>query len=91
MVLVTGHKYLKMGGDHLYGRSDTHRSFAIYLFDPCFRVLMACLGQVQDQHQLNFSLKELCHYGVYIPYCWVRLFRSFRNLFFALGLWYSWL
>ena len=40
-VLVPGHKYPKMGGDHLYGRSDTHRCFNIYFFNPCFRVLMA--------------------------------------------------
>ena len=40
-VLVPGHKYPKMGGDHLYGRSDTHRCFPIYFFNPCFRVLMA--------------------------------------------------
>jgi len=41
ILLVTGHKYPKIGGDHLYGRSDTHRCFAIYFFNPCFRVLMA--------------------------------------------------
>ena len=41
LVLVPGHKYPKMGGDHLYGRSDAHRCFVIYFFNPCFRVLMA--------------------------------------------------
>ena len=40
-LLVPGHKYPKMGGDHLYGRSDTHRCFNIYFFNPCFRVLIA--------------------------------------------------
>ena len=39
-LLVPGHKYPKMGGDHLYGRSDTHRCFVIYFFNPRFRVLM---------------------------------------------------
>jgi len=29
----------KQGGYILYGRSDTHRHFAIYVFNPCFRVL----------------------------------------------------
>ena len=44
-VLVPGHKYPKMEGDHLYGGADTHGCFAIYFFNPCFRVLMA---QVND-------------------------------------------
>jgi len=32
-----------MEGDHLYGGTDTHGCFAIYLYflNPCFRVLMA--------------------------------------------------
>ena len=40
-VLVPGHKYPKMEGDHSYGGTDTHGCFAIYFFNPCFRVLMA--------------------------------------------------
>ena len=40
-LLVPGHKYPKMKGDHLYGGTDTHGCFAIYFFNPCFRVLMA--------------------------------------------------
>jgi len=40
-VLVPGHKYPKMKGNHLYGGTDTHGCFAIYFFNPCFRVLMA--------------------------------------------------
>ena len=40
-VLVLGHKYPKIKGDHLYGGTDTHGCFAIYFFNPCFRVLMA--------------------------------------------------
>jgi len=40
-ILVPGHKYPKMKGDHLYGGTDTHGCFAIYFFNPCFRVLMA--------------------------------------------------
>ena len=38
-----GHKYPKMKGDHLYGRTDMHGCIAIpvYFFNPCFRVLMA--------------------------------------------------
>jgi len=30
-----------MEGDHSYGGTDTHGCFAIYFFNPCFRVLMA--------------------------------------------------
>ena len=41
LVLVLGHKYPKIEGDHLYGGTDTHGCFAIYFFNPCFRVLMA--------------------------------------------------
>jgi len=41
LLLVPGHKYPKMKGDHLYGGTDTHGCFAIYFFNPCFRVLMA--------------------------------------------------
>jgi len=41
MILVLGHKYPKMKGDHLYGGTGTHGCFAIYFFNPCFRVLMA--------------------------------------------------
>jgi len=37
-ILVPGHKYPKMKGDHLYGGTDTHGCFAIYFFNPCFRV-----------------------------------------------------
>ena len=40
-ILVPGHKYPKIEGDHLYGGTDTHGCFAIYFFNPCFRVLMA--------------------------------------------------
>jgi len=29
------------GGHILSGRSDAHRYFTVYLFDPCFRVLLA--------------------------------------------------
>ena len=39
--LVLGHKYPKMGEDILYWRSDTHRAFTIYFFNPCFRILVA--------------------------------------------------
>jgi len=40
-VLVPGHEYPKMEGDHLYGGTDMHRCFAMYLFNPCCRVHMA--------------------------------------------------
>jgi len=39
-ILVTGHKYPKMEGDHLHGCTDRHGCFAIYFFNPCFRVLI---------------------------------------------------
>ena len=38
---VTGHRYAKQQEYILYWRSDTYRCFAIYFFNPCFRVLMA--------------------------------------------------
>ena len=31
----------KQGGSILYERSDAHRCFAIYFFNPCLRVLVA--------------------------------------------------
>jgi len=37
-ILVPGHKYPKMKGDHLYGGTDTHGCFARNFFNPCFRV-----------------------------------------------------
>ena len=40
-LLVQGHKYPKMKGDHFCGGTDTHGCFAIYFFNPCFRALMA--------------------------------------------------
>jgi len=40
-----------MKGDHLYGGTDMHGCFAIYFFNPCFRVLMAW----DKYHQSQFT------------------------------------
>jgi len=39
-LLVTDQKYPKMGGIISMG-ANTHRCFAIYFFNPCFRILIA--------------------------------------------------
>ena len=38
-LLVPGHKYPKMKGDHLYGGTDMHGCFAIYSLIPVFGYL----------------------------------------------------
>ena len=39
-ILVPRNKYPKTGEVYLYKCSDTHRHFAIYFYNPCFRVLI---------------------------------------------------
>ena len=43
--------YPKMKEDHLYGGTDTHGWFAIYFFNPCFRVR----GQVSSKKYLYLN------------------------------------
>ena len=63
----------------MYGRSGTHRHFAIYFFNPCFRVLhegdeyvvgLSSLGKVRNF--LFFSVSEggmgLCFCYVFTPF-----------------------
>ena len=41
IVLVPGKEYSKIRVLSLHGRSDNRRGFAIYIFNPCFRVMLA--------------------------------------------------
>ena len=41
LLLVPGKKYSKIRVLSLYGRSDNRRGFTIYIFNPCFRIILA--------------------------------------------------